>query len=103
MTIKTSMKSGIYIITSPSNKVYIGQTIDINSRMKHYKHNDCKNQTRLFNSLKFYGFEKHNVEFIPAAQNQLNILEQITIKYFDACGTNGLNCTEGRTNFTNVG
>jgi len=33
---------GIYKITSPSNKVYIGQSINIEKRFKSYKRYDCK-------------------------------------------------------------
>ena len=50
---------GIYKITSPTNKIYIGQSIDIENRFTKYKSLDCKNQVRLYNSLKKYGFDKH--------------------------------------------
>ena len=40
---------GIYKITSPSNKIYIGQSTDIEGRIKGYKSLSCKKQTRLLN------------------------------------------------------
>ena len=43
---------GIYKITSPSGKVYIGQSLDINERKKHYINiNAVKKQVKIFNSL----------------------------------------------------
>lgn len=51
---------GIYKITSPSNKIYIGQSTDIYKRWADYKKMiRCKRQTRLYNSLKKYGPENH--------------------------------------------
>ena len=39
---------GIYKITSPSGKIYIGQSIDIQKRFKHYKQlHNCKNPEKL--------------------------------------------------------
>jgi len=45
---------GIYKITSPSGKIYIGQSINIEKTWKYrYKNlNACKRQTILYNSLK---------------------------------------------------
>lgn len=53
---------GIYKIESPSGKVYIGQSWDVNRRLKQYKSLDCKTQTKIFNSLNFYSPEKHLFE-----------------------------------------
>ena len=48
---------GIYKITSPTNKIYIGQSTNIENRWNdYYKMIRCKRQTRLYNSLKKYGF-----------------------------------------------
>lgn len=59
------MSIGIYKITSPSGKIYIGQSINIERRwIKSYKNLQCKSQTRLYNSLKKYGPENHIFEII---------------------------------------
>jgi group I intron endonuclease len=51
-----TMKGYIYKLTSPSNKCYVGQTVNINKRFSEYKtFHHCKNQPKLFNSLKKYG------------------------------------------------
>lgn len=55
---------GIYKITSPSNKVYIGQSINIKTRKNHYKFDQNKSQPKIYNSLKKYGFESHIFEII---------------------------------------
>jgi hypothetical protein len=51
---------GIYKITSPSNKIYIGQSNNILYRWKYcYKKLNCKSQRHLYNSLMKYGFDNH--------------------------------------------
>ena len=45
-------QSGIYKVTSPTNKVYIGQTINLSRRESEYKKIQCKAQPKLFYSLK---------------------------------------------------
>jgi group I intron endonuclease len=56
--------TGIYKITNPKGKIYIGQSIDIHQRFKTYHNLHCKNQTKLLNSLKKYGVEAHMFEVI---------------------------------------
>ena len=41
----------IYKITSPSQKVYIGQSRNIQNRVQNYKRLDCKKQPILYKSL----------------------------------------------------
>jgi len=54
----------IYKITSPSGRIYIGQTIDWVRRQSNYKRLNCKSQTKLYNSLKKYGWDNHKKEII---------------------------------------
>ena len=43
----------VYMITSPSNKVYVGSTIQaFKNRWKFYHTLNCKQQRKLYNSLK---------------------------------------------------
>jgi group I intron endonuclease len=53
------MNVGIYKITSPSGKTYIGQATNIEKRWKYYKKITCSDQPRLYNSLTKYGWEQH--------------------------------------------
>ena len=56
---------GIYKITNPNGKVYIGQTQDIEIRWKYSYYNlTCKQQPKLYNSLKKYGIKNHIFEVI---------------------------------------
>jgi len=55
---------GIYKITSPFSKIYIGQSWNIENRFKKYKYLSCKTQIKLYNSLLKYGWLNHKFEVI---------------------------------------
>lgn len=56
---------GIYKITNPQNKIYIGQSWDIDNRKRTYiSANKVKSQTHIFNSIKKYGWESHKFEIL---------------------------------------
>lgn len=68
---------GIYEITSPSNRVYIGQSININKRWKNYKNSDCKGQPVLYKSFKKYSPKAHIFEIIEECdKSELNCRER---------------------------
>jgi hypothetical protein len=70
------MDSGIYKITNPKNKVYIGQSTNINNRWEDYKKLKCKGQPKLYNSFKKYGIENHKFEILKKCTiEKLNDLE----------------------------
>lgn len=54
----------IYKITSPSNRVYVGSTKNVEYRFKQYKSLKCKQQTILYRSFLKYGVENHKFEII---------------------------------------
>lgn len=73
----------IYKITSPSNRVYVGQTKDYKKRLNHYKILNCRHQNRLYNSLKKYGFSNHVFEVIEqVAESLSDEREQYWIAYY---------------------
>ena len=88
---------GIYKITSPSGRIYIGQSVDIKKRFSYYKGVHCKYQKRLLNSIKKYGFDKHKFEVIKECLPQeLNELEKYYIDIFKTFNShNGLNLLNG--------
>ena len=101
---------GIYKITSPSGAIYIGLSSDIYFRISScYKKMKCKQQLKIYNSLKKYGIEKHIFEIIHVldisnfSKNEirakLNELEYGYIKEFNSFyGDNdsfGLNLSRG--------
>jgi len=84
--------TGIYKITSPSKKVYVGQSIDIEKRFKQYKRLDCKKQPKLYNSLKKYNPKNHVFEIIEECLvEQLNEKEIYWKQYYNSI-KEGLNC-----------
>jgi group I intron endonuclease len=95
--VKKEKKIGIYKITSPSGKIYIGQSVDCEKRFSQYKKLHSTNQTFLYNSLKKHGSENHNFEIIHLClKEELNQLECHYISFFDTFNTlHGLNLTSG--------
>lgn len=86
---------GIYKLTSPSGRVYVGQSVDINGRKCKYKGLQCKEQIRLYKSLKKYGFENHSFEILQECKKEeLNGLEILFINLYDSAN-NGLNLQNG--------
>ena len=89
---------GIYKIISPSNRIYIGQSIKIEDRIKSYKNLKCKEQPKLYKSLLKYGFENHKIEIlIECNESRLNELERHYQEKYDSI-ENGLNCIYTKTN-----
>ena len=58
------MISGIYKITNPEGKIYIGKSKNIEQRFNNYKNLKCKNQYVLLESLKKYGWFYHTFEIL---------------------------------------
>lgn len=81
----------IYKITSPTDKVYIGQTINLKSRMKNYRNLTCKGQGKIYSSLAKYGFDNHKFDILlNIPQVHLNYYERFFQDFYD-CVNNGLN------------
>lgn len=91
---------GIYKITSPSDKIYIGQSTNILSRQKSYgRSSGYKFQTKLKNSILKYGFKSHTFQIIEECSfESLNKKERYWQDYYDVLGPNGLNCILQETN-----
>jgi len=83
---------GIYKITSPSGRIYIGQSINIEKRFRYYKRITCVQQPKLYNSLKKYGINNHLFEIINECDlNNLNDMERYYQELYN-CIDKGLNC-----------
>jgi predicted GIY-YIG superfamily endonuclease len=88
----------IYKITSPSNKVYIGQTIHtLEERIKGHKKKST-NCTLLKRAIDKYGIKMvyEVVETIP--DELLDEREIYWIKYYNSLAPNGYNCSTGGNN-----
>lgn len=86
--------TGIYKITSPTGKIYIGQSVDIKNRWSQhkfelgYKHIKSK----LKNSFKKHSFENHKFEVQEECPVELlNNRERFWQDYYNVLGPNGLN------------
>lgn len=84
--------TGIYKITSITNKIYVGQSIDIERRKNAYRLLCCKDQPALYNSLLKHGFENHTFEVIEECSIELlNERERHYQELYNSVN-NGLNC-----------
>ena len=92
---------GIYKVTSPLNKIYIGQSIDVYKRFKQYKKLECKRQKKIYNSLLKYGAINHIFEIIEECSiDYINERERYWQEFYDVLSKNGLNLQ--LVNFNNV-
>lgn len=83
---------GIYKITSPSGKIYIGQSRCLKDRWVRYRKHHCKSQPKLYNSFMKYGFNNHTFEIIERCIfEELNLRERFWQDHYDVLGENGLN------------
>lgn len=95
--LKNKKIKGIYKLTSPSGKIYIGQSKNIYKRYLCYSNIGCKNQPRLLHSLLKHGFNNHKFELIIECESEeLNDLETFYIKKLKSSSRSfGLNCNNG--------
>lgn len=89
---------GIYKIISPSGKIYIGQSTNIENRKNNYinfKTNKNNIGPKIYNSLQKYGWEQHVFEIIEECNlDQLNEREIYWGTYYYSL-KEGLNCRLG--------
>jgi len=85
---------GIYKITSPTGRVYIGQSVDVERRFIEYKNmSNCINQIRLKSSFVKYGVDSHLFEVIcECSIGELNALERSYQEQYNVLSSKGLNC-----------
>lgn len=97
-------ESGIYKITSPSNKVYIGQSSNIDRRMIEHKYRSKTKNLKLYSSIRKYGLENHKIEilFLSDSKHEKDKMESIYIRYYDSVniGLNHIDTVSGGFGFT---
>ena len=90
--IKSNM-IGIYKITSPNGRVYIGQSRNIQKRFSGYRRMKSIDQSRLHASLLKYGLDNHVFEIIEECEFlELNKRERFYQDMYEVLGPKGLNC-----------
>src|ERR1700679_799697 len=88
---------GIYKIVSPSNRIYIGQSIEIENRLHRYSLKRCEHQPLLDRSIKKYGWSAHKYEILEEClEVQLNERERYYQDLYNVLD-NGLNCLLTKT------
>ncbi len=93
---------GIYKITNPKGKIYVGKSVNLQKRRTDYKRLDCKGQILIFRSLKKYGWENHKFEIIEECSlNELNKRETYWGKFYNTL-EEGLNLRlgEGKNSYS---
>jgi group I intron endonuclease len=86
---------GIYKITNPEDKIYIGYTTNLYKRINYYKINKGIKQTKLYNSIIQYNWEQHKIELIEeCTKDELRNKEQYWINYYNSWN-DGLNSNPG--------
>lgn len=61
---------GIYKITAPDKRVYIGQSRKVETRWRAYKTLNCEKQYGIYNSLKRHGVDAHEFEMLYTFKSQ---------------------------------
>lgn len=98
------MKCGIYKITNPKGRIYIGQSKNISKRWNQYKYNYEYENHFIKNSIKKYGIELHKFEIVEICEE--NILSEKEIYWINFYKSNykkyplekGMNFTDGGEN-----
>lgn len=102
MTLPEKGITGIYKITNPKGRVYIGQAKCIRKRWLVYfnNHSSLKSQPILFNSLNHHKPENHTFEIIHRCEiDDLNDLERYYQDLYNVTNRKlGLNCVLQKTN-----
>jgi group I intron endonuclease len=93
---KLNLNGVIYKITSPNNKVYIGQSINFEQRCRKYKYQAFKGQVKLWNNCQKYLWNPiDTIEIIEICRrDELDDRERFWISEFDSYN-NGLNSDLG--------
>ncbi len=94
---------GIYKITSPSGRVYIGRSINIVKRLREHRNIQCS--SLIGRSILKYGYENHKFEVLCYTANDNDLLNKLEIFFIDLYKSTdtkvGLNLSAGggRLNF----
>lgn len=89
--------SGIYVLTSPSGKRYVGKSVNLRTRLRRYEHKNArvKQQRALWKALCKYPWDQWTVEYELMPVDALDDAEIATIARYNTCHGPGYNLTEG--------
>ena len=85
----------IYMLTFPSEKSYIGQTIrDIHKRLEEHQWPNSK-CVAVYNAIKKYGWEKVKIDWYEVPNEDLNKHEELMVEVLGTLSPGGYNLREG--------
>jgi group I intron endonuclease len=95
---------GVYKVTSPVGKVYVGSSKNIARRFEDYKKLSCSKQIKLYNSLKKYGSKTHEFDILELCEDvNLYTRERYWQEYYNVLDrSEGLNCKYVQTDESRV-
>jgi len=86
---------GIYKLTSPSGKCYIGQSTNIHQRFREHRRDKKYKHAKLYNAINKYGYDNFKREIIETCSiEELDKREKFWIQSYDAVDS-GYNCDYG--------
>ena len=86
---------GIYKISNPEGKIYIGYSTSLETRVEHYKKLNIMTQPLIKESIEKYGWEHHAFSIIEECEdNIIKEREKYYIKLYNSFN-NGLNSNKG--------
>lgn len=93
----------IYKIDSPSGRIYIGQSRNIELRLRSYRSGACHKQKKLLASIIKHGWDLHKFKVISelpndCEQSTVNVYEQLYMDAYRGCGFDLLNIREAGSN-----
>jgi group I intron endonuclease len=89
----------IYILTSPSGKSYIGQTIrPIKKRLEEHETGRSKGCRVIYNAIKCHGWETFEKDWYECPDEDLNKHEELMIEVLGTLVPHGYNLKEGGSN-----
>ena len=89
---------GIYILTSPSGKQYVGRDVNLPSRVNRHMNVACPGCPHIHSAIQKHGGDAFSVEIIRypgISEKALNAVERWKIKQLQTLAPKGYNLTEG--------
>src|SRR4051812_21781755 len=90
------LKAGIYKITRPSGKVYIGRSINIKKRWMEHKN---ETPSLIYRSIKKHGYHSHKFEVLSYTSINHELLNKLEVYYIEKYNSTdisvGLNMVKG--------